>query len=278
MSRLAETVCQELLQAISNDQLVLPTLPESALRIREAAQQPDIGIAELAREVGSDTALTARLIRVANSPLLRARSEITDLQMAISRLGINYTSTLAIGLAMEQLFRSKSRVIERKMHEVWSKSLEVSSIGYVLSRHYTRLIPEQAALAGLVHQIGALPILTYAESHPELLKDPQSLAFVIDEIHPFIGDRILQHWNFPDSIASIPTQHLNFSRDTDAVDYTDVIQVAVLQGYYGTDHLLAAVDWSQVAAFAKLGLDPEVDNVEDNELAASLAMAMGKAN
>lgn len=275
MSRLAETVCQELLQAISNDQLVLPTLPESALRIREAAQQPDIGIAELAREVGSDTALTARLIRVANSPLMRARSEITDLQMAISRLGINYTSTLAIGLAMEQLFRSKSRVIERKMHEVWSKSLEVSSIGYVLSRHYTRLVPDQAALAGLVHQIGALPILTYAESHPELLEDPQSLAFVIDEIHPLIGDRILQHWNFPDSIASIPTQHLNFSRDTDTVDYVDVIQVAVLQGYYGTDHLLAAVDWSQVAAFGKLGLDPEVDNEEDNDLAASLALAMG---
>jgi len=274
MSRLAETVCQELLQAISSDQLVLPTLPESALRIREAAQQPDIGIAELAKEVGSDTALTARLIRVANSPLMRARSEITDLQMAISRLGINYTCTLAMGLAMEQLFRAKSRLIERKMHEIWSKSLEVSSISYVLSRHYTRLAPEQAALAGLVHQIGALPILTYAESHPTLLEDPQSLAFIIDEIHPVIGERILQRWNFPESIAAIPTQHLNFSRDSDEVDYADVIQVAVLQSYLGTSHLLAAVDWSQVAAFAKLGLDPEVDNEEDNDLAASLALAM----
>ncbi|MNO08971.1 hypothetical protein D3C81_2319010 [compost metagenome] len=48
----------------------------------------------------------------------------------------------------------------------------------------------------------------------------------------------------------------------------------MLQSYLGTGHLLAAVDWSQVAAFAKLGLDPEVDNEEDNELAASLAVAM----
>ncbi|MNE04320.1 hypothetical protein D3C80_968450 [compost metagenome] len=89
-----------------------------------------------------------------------------------------------------------------------------------------------------------------------------------------IGERILQRWNFPESIAAIPTQHLNFSRDSDEVDYADVIQVAVLQSYLGTSHLLAAVDWSQVAAFAKLGLDPEVDNKEDNDLAASLTMAM----
>lgn len=274
MSQLAETVSRELLQAIRNDQLVLPTLPEAALQIREAVQQPDITIAELARHVGSDTALTASLIRVANSPLLRARSEITDLQMAISRLGINYTCTLAFGLAMEQLFHARSPVIERKMREVWSKSLEVSSISFVLSRHYTRLIPEQAALAGLVHQIGALPILTYAENHSALQADPESLAFVIDEIHPVIGERILQRWNFPESIASIPTQHLNFSRDSDEADYADVVQVAVLQSYHGTNHLLAGVDWSQVAAFAKLGLDPEVENAEDGELAASLTSAM----
>lgn len=49
----------------------------------------------------------------------------------------------------------------------------------------------------------------------------------------------------------------------------------MLQSYLGSDHLLAAVDWSQVAAFAKLGLDCEVDNAEDNELAASLAAAFG---
>lgn len=273
MSRLAETVSRELLQAIRNDQMVLPTLPEAALRIRNAVQQPDIGITELAREIGSDTALSARLIRVANSPLMRARTEITDLQMAISRLGINYTSTLALGVALEQMFRAKSPVIQRKMHEIWSKSLEVSSISYVLCRNYTTLVPDQAALAGLVHQIGALPVLTYAESHPELLQDPQSLTFVIDEVHPSIGNRILHQWNFPESIASIPTQHLNFSRDSDEADYADVVQVAVLQSYLGSDHLLAGVDWSQVAAFAKLGLDYEVDNAEDNELASSLAAA-----
>jgi HD-like signal output (HDOD) protein len=98
MSKLAEKVQQELLQAIDNDDLVLPTLPEVALRVREAAEDPDIGIPQLSKVIGNDAALTARIIKVVNSPLLRTNREITDLQMAVGRLGINYTCNLATGL------------------------------------------------------------------------------------------------------------------------------------------------------------------------------------
>ena len=94
MSKLAEKVQQELLRAIDNDELVLPTLPEVALRVREAAENPDISIQDLAKVIGNDAALTARIIKVVNSPLLRTNKEINDLQMAISRLGINYTLSL----------------------------------------------------------------------------------------------------------------------------------------------------------------------------------------
>ena len=104
MSTLADKVQQALTQAIENDELVLPTLPEVALRVREAAEDPDVSIPTLAKVIGNDTALTARIIKVVNSPLLRTNREINDLQMAISRLGINYTSNLATGLAMEQMF------------------------------------------------------------------------------------------------------------------------------------------------------------------------------
>lgn len=73
MTDLAQRIQEELVQAIERDQLVLPTLPEVALRIREAAENPDISIAELTREISTDTALSARLIKVVNSPLLRSR-------------------------------------------------------------------------------------------------------------------------------------------------------------------------------------------------------------
>ncbi len=197
MSKLADKVQQDLIRAIDQDELVLPTLPEVALQVREAAGDPDVSIQALSKVIGNDAALTARIIRVVNSPLLRSPKEITDLQMAISRLGINYTCNLATGLAMEQMFQATTDVVDRKMREVWNKSTEIAGICHVLARHYTRLAPDQATLAGLVHQIGVLPILTYAEDHNELLSDSISLSHVIERIHPLIGERILKAWDFP---------------------------------------------------------------------------------
>lgn len=275
MSKLAEKVQQELIQAIENDELVLPTLPEVALRVREAAEDPDVGIPQISKVIGNDAALTARIIKVVNSPLLRSNKEITDLQMAVSRLGINYTCNLATGLAMEQMFQATSDVVDRKMREVWNKSTEIAGICHVLCRHYTRLMPDQATLAGLVHQIGVLPILTYAEEHNELLADSISLNHVIEQIHPIIGDKILRTWEFPEPIAIVPSQYLDFTRDSAKVDYVDIVQVATLQSYLGSEHPYTLLDWSKVPAFAKLGLDPQVDMQADEDLSAAMEAAMG---
>lgn len=274
MSKLAEKVLKELIQAIDNDELVLPTLPEVALKVREAAEDPDIGIAQLSKVIGNDAALTARIVKVVNSPLLRTNKEITDLQMAVARLGINYTCNLATGLAMEQMFQATSDVVDRKMREVWNKSTEIAGICHVLCKHYTRLLPDQATLAGLVHQIGVLPILTYAEDHSELLADSISLNHVIEQIHPIIGDRILRTWEFPEQIAMIPSQYLDFSRDSAKVDYVDIVQVATLQSYLGSEHPYTQLDWSQIPAFRKLGLDPSQNLNDDEDLSAAMEAAM----
>lgn len=273
MGTLAETVLNELLEAIENDELVLPTLPEVALRVREAAEDPNISIPALSKVIGNDAALTARVIKVVNSPLLRTNKEITDLNMAISRLGINYTSNLATGLAMEQMFQATSDVIDNKMRDVWNKSTEIAGICHVLCRHFTRLMPDQATLAGLVHQIGILPILTYAEESNALLKDSISLNHIIDRIHPILGEKILRAWDFPEQIATVPTNYLDVQRQSKTVDYIDIVQVATLQSYSNTDHPLAQVDWSQVHAFSQLGLDVHERLDDDEDLSASMEAA-----
>jgi HD-like signal output (HDOD) protein len=211
---------------------------------------------------------------VVNSPLLRTNREINDLQMAISRLGINYTSNLATGLAMEQMFQATTDVVDRKMREVWNKSTEIAAISHVLCRNFTRLPADQATLAGLVHQIGVLPILTYAEEHSALLSDSISLNHVIDRIHPIIGEKILRAWEFPDPIATVPAQYLDFSRTSAKVDYVDIVQVATLQSYIGTSHPFTQLDWNQIPAFAKLGLDPSTLLQEDEDLSAAMDAAM----
>jgi HD-like signal output (HDOD) protein len=174
---------------------------------------------------------------------------------------------------MEQMFQATSDVIDSKMRDVWNKSTEIAGICHVLCRHFTRLKPDQATLAGLVHQIGILPILTYAEESNALMKDSISLNHIIDRIHPILGEKILRAWDFPEQIATVPSNYLDFQRQSKTVDYIDIVQVATLQSYADTDHPLAQVDWSQVTAFAQLGLDVQERLSDDEDLSAAMEAA-----
>ena len=271
---ITKQIFEEITDALKNDELVLPTLPEVALRVREASQDPDIEIGALGEVIATDAALTARIIKVVNSPLLRSNSSISDLGMAISRLGLSYTSNLAMGLAMEQMFQATNSTIDQLLRDTWSKSTEVAGISHALCQFFTRLKPDQATLAGLVHQIGALPILTYAEERDEkLLENEALLVKIIEYLHPHIGKRILEAWDFPPELIVVPYEYHNFKRDSVTVDYVDIVQVACLQSYVGTEHPYAEINWEEVPAFDKLGVDSRTQLEQDEDLSQSMAAA-----
>ncbi|MCO7225478.1 HDOD domain-containing protein [Pleionea sp. CnH1-48] len=268
---LQQTFLNELLDAIKNDRLTLPTLPEVALRIREAVDDPDVSAAKLADEISKDAAMAARIIKVANSPLLRGRVVVDNLQLAISRMGITFVRNLATGLAMEQMFQATNDAVDEKLRSSWEHSIEVASICQVLASHFTRLKPDQAMLAGLVHEIGTLPILTCAEETPEILEHPGILEKIIERLHPRIGTEILKAWDFPEELVAVPMGYLNFTRESEGdSDYVDVVTVANLQSYHGSNHPLAEVDCSVIPAFKKLGLSHEVDVHHVEELAEDI--------
>ena len=275
MATVEETVLQELDALIKNDEMVLPTLPEVALTARDTAEDPNASAADLAKVINNDAAMTARIIKVANSPIMRGSKEVNDVQMAIARLGMACISNLVTGLAMEQMFQATSDLIDKTMRKSWKHSTEVAGIANVLCRHYTKLKPDQATLAGLVHNIGVLPILTYAENNNQL-NDPITLERVIDKIHPHVGTRILQSWEFPEDLVAVPGNFLKFQRDTgtDKPDYADIVTVANLQSYIGSDHPLTTFDWNTVTAFARLGLDPQVEDAEGEDLSDEMEAAM----
>lgn len=274
MSHVVERVRDEIVDAIKTDQLVLPTLPEVALRVREVADDPEADLDQLARVIGNDAALSARLVRVANSPLLRANRHIDDLKTALMRLGMEYTCNLATGLAMEQMFQATSDLVDSRLRDVWMRSSEVAGISHVLCRHYTRLRPDQATLAGLVHKIGVLPILTYAENHPSLLNDSLTLDRVIEELQGPLGDMILKAWEFPRELIHVPSQHLEFSRKAPTADYADIVMVALLQSHMGDGSTLGEMDYEEVTAFERLGMDPDMQSAEAEELSDEMAEAM----
>lgn len=274
MSSQIDDVRADLIDAIKGNRIVLPTLPEVALRIRDAAEDPRSDVTSFAKELALDAAISARVMRVANSPLMRGNSPVTDVKAATARLGIQYSCNLAVGLAMEQMFQATSDAVDERMRQIWTHSTEVAGISAVLARTYTRLKPDQATLAGLVHKIGALPILRFAEEDRNLLKDLSLLDGLIDALHGEIGKLILDTWGFPADIAAVPMSYLDFGRKPAAVDFADIVMVANLQSYMGTSHPLAQVDWTTVSAFGRLGLDPNVNSMEVEDLSEAMAASI----
>ena len=253
---LVQQVKQDIIQALENDELVLPTLPEIALQVREVAENVTSDISDLTAILSRDAALSARMIKVANSPLIRASVPVSDIDTAVARLGIDLTSNLAMGLAMEQMFQATSDVVDKRMRACWSKSVEIAASSQVLARHFTNLEPGQALLAGLTHQIGKLPILAFAENNESLLNDSFALGKVLNVLHPSLGRYILKMWDFPEELVAVSKSYLIFDRKVDKVDYADIVQVATLQSYAGTDHPYTKLDWTTISSFDRLGLDP----------------------
>jgi HD-like signal output (HDOD) protein len=253
---LVQQVKQDIIQALEKDELVLPTLPEVALQVRDVAEDVTSSITDLTTILGRDAALSARMVKVANSPLIRASVPVSDLNTAVSRLGIDLTSNLAMGLAMEQMFQATSDIVDKRMRACWSKSIEIAASSQVLARHFTDLQPDQALLAGLTHQIGKLPILAFAEHNETLLNDAFALGKVLTVLHPSLGSYILKMWDFPAELVAVSKNYLLFDRAVDKVDYADIVQVATLQSYAGTEHPYTKLDWTKISSFERLGLDP----------------------
>jgi HD-like signal output (HDOD) protein len=275
MTPLVKQVKQEIIQALENDELILPTLPEVALQVRDVAEDVTSSISDLTTILSRDAALSARMVKVANSPLIRASVPVSDLNTAVSRLGIDLTSNLAMGLAMEQMFQATSDIVDKRMRACWSKSIEIAASSQVLARHFTDLQPDQALLAGLIHQIGKLPILAFAEHNESLLNDSFALGKVLSVLHPSLGSYILRMWDFPAELVAVSKNYLLFDRQVDKVDYADIVQVATLQSYAGTDHPYTKLDWNEISSFDRLGLDPTTLIAEMDEVSEEISETQG---
>ncbi len=269
-----EKFLDKLLEDLENDKLVLPTLPEVALRVRDTLEDEDSSLLDVAKIITSDAALSARMIQVSNSPLLRAANPIESVEAAVTRMGSNMIRNLVTSMVMEQMFQATSDVTDKRLRKIWEHSTEVAAIAHALASQFTKLQPDQAMLAGLIHDIGALPILTRAEEHPELLEDEATLDRIIESVHTTIGAEILRKWNFPEELIAVAEQHEDLNRNSEnGPDYVDVVIVANLQSLIDSKHRHTEVDWNTVPAFAKLGLQADVSVVDMDETNANIEAA-----
>jgi putative nucleotidyltransferase with HDIG domain len=263
-------ILSELIDELENDKLVLPSLPEVALKVRDTLDDENASTKDVAKVISTDAALSAKLIQVANSPLMRGSKHIDSVDMAVTRMGNTTVRNIVNGLIVQQIFQPTTEVTDNLFRQFWEHSTEVAAISHALAG-FARIKGDQAMFAGLVHDIGALPIIKYAEDIPELLDNPQILQEIITELHTTIGTALLSKWEFPQDIINVAAKHEDLQRNHEgAPDLVDVVIAANLQSYMGKDHPMAQINWAEVPAFAKLGLDTEVSVIDMDETGESI--------
>ena len=253
----------ELISDLESGKLSLPTLPEVAMEVRNIVNDPNASAADMANIIITDTALSAKLIKVANSPLFRGQKEIESVQMAVARLGVNLIRNLVTSLMMKQLFNAKSPILGKKMRELWEYNTQIAAISHVLGSTTPSVKSDEAMLAGLIHNIGALPVMMRADDRPELLENLDVLDNLVEKLSSPVGKKIMEVWMFPQSLIDVAAEYGDLTRNKQPeADMVDVVQVALLQSFMGTDHPLGQVDWDTVPALAKLGFTSEVEEIQ----------------
>jgi HD-like signal output (HDOD) protein len=242
---------------------------------------PKSSVEQVVRVVGSEPALAARLLRIANSASLnRSGHAVTDLRTAINRIGYNMVRSASMSFSMAQIRKSnKLAGLEHHLNDLWQRSTVVAALAYVLARTCTKVNPDEAMLTGMMHGIGKLYVLTRVVDHPELFASNTMLNQIIGEWHASIGKAILENWDFSEAMAQAVGDQADFSRTEDGpADLTDVVAVAILMASHAADSAGLEAALSGLGAVKRLGLDEAKTQAVMRESAAevsALSQALG---
>jgi HD-like signal output (HDOD) protein len=238
---------------MQSEALTLPTLPDISLKIRKAINDNKANNTKIARVVQIDPAITGRLIHIANSPFYLGRKKIESCPEALTRLGLKAAQHFITSFALKSVFVAKSLYIRKRMQDLWAHSSYVAAICAVLAHKTRGFDPDRAMLAGLVHDIGIVPILTYADRHPELVREPGHIEQTIQELRATIGVIVLRKWNFPSDFEDVVINAENWWRRTEAEpDYTDLVILSQLHSFVGTLQIHKYPRMDEIPAYRKL--------------------------
>jgi HD-like signal output (HDOD) protein len=253
----ADLLAAEIRQSFSQGQVSLPSLPEVARYVNQALQDPDIDFRRVAGVIQSDPVIATRVLQVANSPLYLPGRPAESLRDAITRIGLEATRAIVVSVVLRGLYRPQVPLFAERMQRFYDSSVRVGVLSQVIARRVPRLDPDRAFLAGLVHDIGVVPVLVAGEAHAQLHQDSAALEAVIDRLRGPIGAMLLGLWAFEPDLVAVAEEAKRWNRagGTQA-DYCDVVQVAQLHCPLIGGASIPGPSLSDVPAFRRLGMDP----------------------
>ncbi|MGR8930358.1 MAG: HDOD domain-containing protein [Gammaproteobacteria bacterium] len=266
-------------EAFRRDQLKVPALPNIAVSLRRALQKEVKNVRDIVKITNLDPVVTSKLIQVANSPLYRPVHPISNSRDAINRLGFKGTQNVVTSISLHHLFHSDNQLLNSLVQKIWKKSVQVAALSYTLAGLTDTIDPDESLLAGLTFSIGALPIVTYAESLKNTPYSEDELDRTISVLQGLVGEFILKQWNFPDYLQSVPRQAAYWYHDEQpTLQISDIVLLARFHAQLGDSQREKLPPLNTLPAFSKLGnnaLSPDLSLEALQKAKQQIAEAIG---
>jgi HD-like signal output (HDOD) protein len=216
-----------LAKELSAGRVELPSFPDAAARLQQALADPGVTSERIARVVNTDAGLTARVLTMANSTLLhRGSSQVTDLKVAVTRIGHENIRTASLAYASAQLRRAPALShIRVELESCWTEGIRVAALAHAMAKESGAVRADEAMLAGLLHNIGRIYIIARAPVAADSVRRDEML---LRQWHPGIGQALIENWKLPDEVATAVGGQLELDRSHHGgADLTDLLIVAV---------------------------------------------------
>jgi len=270
-----------LAEELSKGKVELPGFPDVAIRIQRVLADENVTPDRIVRVIGSEPVLAGRLLQMANSVALNVTGKpVTDLRTAVTRVGINIVRSATIAFAIQQLRRAPAlRGLEKPLDVLWQRSVQVASLCHVIAKRLTHLSPDTAMLAGLLHGIGRLYILTRAGKHRALFSDVATYQAIEREWHLTIAVALLENWEIADEIVQAVRDSADMEREVRGSPCLgDVLMASMIIAQYQNNPAELEANLQKAKAVQRLQLTPAVCEQilrEAAEEIAALRAALG---
>ncbi|HTC54674.1 MAG TPA: HDOD domain-containing protein [Steroidobacteraceae bacterium] len=249
---------QALAAELSLGAVDIPGFPAIVQKIREVLADETSSAEKVARVVGADPVLAARLLNLANSvAILGTARPATDLRTAVSRVGLNAVRSTTYAHAVRILSHSEAlRGLEKPLEVLHKQTAQVASLSHVIAGKYTKVQPDVAMLAGLLHSSGRLYLLARAGKHRGLFADANAFRNVERDWHLSVAVALLENWSVPDEIVHAIAESEDLTREPrGSPALTDVVMLAVAIGRNASQPAVLEATLRDVKCLARFGLN-----------------------
>jgi HD-like signal output (HDOD) protein len=202
-----------LAKELSDGRIELPSFPDAAARLQQVLSNEDVSSERIARVVSSDGGLAGRILTMANSTLLhRGSTPVTDLKVAITRIGHENIRTAALTYATAQLRRAPEHAhIREELEKCWLDGIRVAAFAHALAKESGSVRTDEALLAGLLHNMGKVYIIART---PKPVADGPVIfnEDFLNQWHPGIGQALVENWHLPEGVAAAVGGQLDLDR------------------------------------------------------------------